>query len=579
MSRHLPAEVIVTELSDGVRYRLPLRPRGSFVWMGSLQVFGGLIGVAFLSFWIYAAGCGLFWGRRPGEPLDQPGGMSAAFMLCGVGMLGAVLWFTAQGVTRLIGHSEIELRGDTLRGLECWGPLRWGWRRSVAGLARFDVRDATMEKDSVRAYDSPGAAMKYNVIAALWETGPENEKTNQLAWGYPRSWLVPLAQELAARCQISRTEGSASTKSRRAVAVTEEALPNLSGFVEALEQPADSKIEVEELASGGRQSPEALLRGLTSPARREGAADKLATLKITVPFHSPRRRAVLTVAGDVLSVEQKKEQHTWARQQLVDIRVGRIIEHEGPDTPLLLIQPHPGEGELFRLPMQLQNEDETRWLATKLRRALRFEETHWDEPGGAFVERTEQPAGSPIVLERFGANLILTVPPGGIWGSAAQGYVVSALIAAIVAAVITSLWCLFPNSALLQTISGPFLIFLGLVELVSLACAIPQAKQRAVFQVLDDVLVVQTTVFRTTEQRWRRAGIADIRVGYHMGYLVKTSTIRGTVIDQGNLPWELQIHRENGDVVGVLAGRAAEELQWLATLLRHALDLPKHEIR
>src|SRR5262245_9006591 len=132
MSDSLPAEIIVTELPDGVRYRLPRRkPRGIAVEAVTLLM-GAVLGIGFMAFWLWAVGYHVPWH----DPFRGPDGMLLLFLGFGVWMLGMILWGLGQRATRFIGHSEIELRGGTLRAFECWGPLRWGWRRSVSGLQR-----------------------------------------------------------------------------------------------------------------------------------------------------------------------------------------------------------------------------------------------------------------------------------------------------------------------------------------------------------------------------------------------------------------------------------------------------------
>src|SRR5205085_528346 len=145
----LPPDVIVTELADGIRYRLPLRKRGGFVWMGFCHLLGGLVGIPFMSFWLYPVGYHVNWRA----PFAGSEGIQLIFMAFGLFMLTMILWVTSQGITRLIGHSEIEVRGEKLRGFECWGPLRFGWRRPLARLVRFEVRHSNLEKDAIKAYD------------------------------------------------------------------------------------------------------------------------------------------------------------------------------------------------------------------------------------------------------------------------------------------------------------------------------------------------------------------------------------------------------------------------------------------
>src|SRR4051794_9626085 len=105
MSHPLPPEVAVTELPDGVRYRLPGRPWGTPALLGLGALVGGLLGVVFLSFWLWGVGSPLL---LPGGP--QAGdGMLFVFLLLGGTMWVMSLGLAVRGVSRLVGHNEIEL--------------------------------------------------------------------------------------------------------------------------------------------------------------------------------------------------------------------------------------------------------------------------------------------------------------------------------------------------------------------------------------------------------------------------------------------------------------------------------------
>jgi hypothetical protein len=535
MNHSLPPDIVVTELADGVRYVLPTRQRGEFTSIGVVQAFGGLVGVAFTSFWIYGVGYHVPWQA----PFQEPDGLMVLFLLFGLFMFLMTLGMFARGLSRLLGHSEIELRGGALRGIERLGLLHWGWRRPVDGLRRFEVCDALREKGSVRVYATPAGAAEFNVINAVWED--DSDKPRPLAAGYPRAWLMPLANDLARRCRLA-AEPTAPRTPLPPVPVAAERLPGSVGFVELLDQPAGSKCVVEE-------TPD-------SVSFRHG-------------------KTVLTVKGDELRAQQKKifgktMSQTWHRHQLAEIRVGRIPVSEGPDTPLVVIRPHPGEGKGFVL--RCHDEDEARWLATRLRDALRLGDTHWQEPGGDFVERPEQPADSRIVVERSGEDLALTVPPTGFAHGDAAGY----LSAGFVLTLIAGVGAFFaPEGINMFSIT---LAILGILGVGCLVAAIGRARQHMQWWVVDDTLLVeQTTLYGTTHLRWPRWRVADVRVGYHVpAILAKSATLRNVMAHQhGDPRWAIHVHLENGDIVGLLDGYSAEELQWLATVLRRALRVPK----
>jgi hypothetical protein len=553
MCDRLPVEVTVTELADGARYRLPGRRWGQAALLGLGAVVGGGLGVGFLSFWLWALTCHLPANGGPGAA----DGMLLLFAVLGGWMLLMAAGLAARGLSRLVGHSEVELRGDTLRGLECWGWLRWGWRRPVAGLARFDVRDALPEERPGRVYEEARAAAEYNVITAVWDAGA-NERPMPLARGYPRDWLVPLAHDLARRCRLA-AHGDPTRPRRRAppIGVAEEPLPNQAGFVDLWEQPADSRVLVE--ANG-------------------------AELKLTLPPGAcGRRHATLAVTGDRLRFEQPGRpgggNREWTRLQLADIRVGRLIDGEGPDIFQVHIEPHPGEGNRVRL--TLGGEAEARWLATTLRRALGVPDAVGGTPA-PFLERAEPPAGCEIVQEHLPQGVRLVVPPtGGRHPDVRQyvryglGYLALALAAAGLLAALTHAGPIDVGAAGLLGALWLVPAVFGLGALGAAEEAVRRARRRAVLAVEGDTLLVeQTTLYGTRQQEWRRSRIADVRVGDTLEGRVANPRTRRAVLDRTDPTWELHIRLTGGEIVRLLDGYGAVELQWLATVLRRALPLP-----
>src|SRR5262249_24057447 len=142
-------------------------------------------------------------------------------------------------------------------------------------------------------------------------------------------------------------------------------------------------------------------------------------------------KTVLAVAAEELMVRRQKffgvQQQRWSRRQLADIRVGCIHDSDGPDTPELQIQPHPGEGTRFRLP--LRDEAEARWLATLLRRALRMPEENPPDQTCPFLERQVQPAGSRIIQDISEGKLTLAIPPAGFANSSVRYLLLCSLLA------------------------------------------------------------------------------------------------------------------------------------------------------
>src|ERR1700692_3446816 len=119
MTESLPRELIVTELPDGVRYSLPRRKAGRFTFQAGVHLLGSLlIGIPFMSFWLWGVCYHIDWQ----DILGPESGLMMMFATFGLWMLGMALWLGARGLFRWAGHSEIELRGGVLTGIE-----RLGW--------------------------------------------------------------------------------------------------------------------------------------------------------------------------------------------------------------------------------------------------------------------------------------------------------------------------------------------------------------------------------------------------------------------------------------------------------------------
>jgi len=544
MTESLPRELIVTELPDGVRYSLPRRKAGRFTFQPGVHLLGSLLlGIPFMSFWLWGVCYHIDWQ----DILRPESGMVLMFAVFGLWPLGMALCSGAGGLFRWAGHSEIELRGGVLTGIERVGWLRWSWRRRVAGLVRLDVRDAMIEQGSIRVYESAAAAVEHNTIVPIWDTDSGTEaKRSQLAPGYPRAWLLPLANDLARRCRLAAEDRADTPRPAPPIAVLAEPLPNRAGFVETLEQPARSKIAV-------LQGPENLT--VTVPSRWFG-----------------RRGAVFTVTEGELVVVRNKlfgaERRQWSRRQLADIRVGCIHDSEGPDTPELHIEPHPGEGTRFR--MALVDEAEARWLATLLRRAVGVPEAGSPAQADLFRERREQPAGSRIVCQELLGGVTLTVPPTG---SDVKKRFQCGLVAFSGAALFATLvHFVFDDTEIYYVYSG-----LGALFCVTfLVDAGNRARRHVVLTVADDRLMVrQSGLYGARQEQLPRLRIADVRVGDSLDGIAISPHTRQLARDKADPTYELQIHLRNGEIVRFLDGYGDAELQWLATVLRRALRVPE----
>jgi hypothetical protein len=531
MSDSLPPQITVTQLPDGVRYSLPSRKYGRHAARVVGPTAAAMVGLPVLSFWLWAV-AHEDHGPYPGIPV--------LFLACGGMMFVALLGLAGYSLWQLLNHSEIELRGGTLYGSERWGCLFWSWDRPVAGLRRFDVRDASRDDGSGRVYEDAGAATEFNVITPVWDLDAAADPEGpHLARGYPRAWLLPLANDLARRCRLAGDD--AVTRDLRAAApaidVVEEPLPHPAGFMEQLDQPADSAILVEPVDDA---------------------------VKLSVPASAGRfARICLVFRPGQLLVERRKpfakpEQFAWSVRQLADIRVQRHVDSDGPDSFEVHIDPHPGEGKRIRI--DVRNDAEGRWLATKLRQGLGM-----PEQPAAFLERDEQPTGSRLAIERSAQGVRIAVPPAGYAHPDVRRHFQSS-VGALAGAGAASVFILF----LLENVPPEELAFLQLLWLIPLCLlvlaigffmeGIKRAQRDALLAVIEDRLILlQTNLYGTRRQEWPRERVADIRVGdSHPN-------------EHADPVWELQIHLKIGKTVGLLDGFGDAELQWIATVLRRAL--------
>jgi hypothetical protein len=402
MTDTLPVEVSVTTQPGGVTYRLPARNVGGYRYVGlGALLFGLLLCCApLLPTWkLYLALSGQI---LPGDGLLWLGGWMLSAPMC-IGGLHLV----PIGLFILAGHSEIELHHGTLHSVESWGPISWRWERSTAELRRFYVSEGL---DALNLFSTVTIApqCKLCVITPEWkpEVGTRDPRPMWLAPGYPRSWLTALANDLARRCLQPADEPTVTAPAAPTVPVVETS-PDLSDYEELAEQPAGSAIALEESARGlrftvpplgfrhsvgwlvGSLLASLVAFGLTENIVQGGKPFGSIEVSLVVAaglwamgigfllagVNLARRRAVLSVVGDTLLVEQTNLFGTtawqWRGQQLADIFV--MLHPGSSDTPdhwELEIHPQSGAGDELHL-LGYRHPAELRWLATRLRRALR----------------------------------------------------------------------------------------------------------------------------------------------------------------------------------------------------------------
>ncbi len=196
----------MTEGADGICYRFPPRPLGAYRLMGLTLLVPGLV----LCSLPLVAVCLLLLTVAQQIPYAF-GGIGLIVVIASRKLFRVGRQISAVGLFVLAGHSEIELGKDVLAARECCGALRWAWRRSTVDLRRFLVSASLGPVNSIHG---PGAALAVvlnilfgscrgvGVLIPQWKPAVADHQLAPLwlAPGYPRSWLLAVADDLARHC-------------------------------------------------------------------------------------------------------------------------------------------------------------------------------------------------------------------------------------------------------------------------------------------------------------------------------------------------------------------------------------------
>lgn len=598
----LPPEVIVIESHNGVQYRFPprsprIRSRGWLLAAPCLILTAGVF--VFLCFAAWA----IFQG-----PVDQAFAWLFGVMVV-LPLLRLVFHGGKIGLLLARGHSEVGLRSGQLYAVERWGWLCIKWERSAADLRRLFL------SPKHGPFDFPGLLPRDReetwVILPEWRAavGKEN-KLGWLAACYPRAWLEPVAADLSRRCAVTET----------AVPVAEISSAGVEN-VSLTEQPLGSTIKVENVSDGVTLIIPPLrigigavgcflglnlflgvwIWGVSTNIFGPAGVDWMAAVGTGVGVGALlafwvaalaqfRAWTVLAVVGDSLLVRQKNlfgvKNREWSRSQVADVYVRHIAgDNDSPDQWDLRILPHPGEGTEFGL---LSNRDaaELRWLATTLRASLWLPvqgpnaqvayAVHPSIPGlfstgpaaqatvaHGFHGRAEQPEGSLVLREELShAGVRLTVPRLGMFRTSGGVlfFIGVALLAAASVALVLGLRGFFPLFGDLGWIITLVIIGVAICGVAGIVDGLQLALARAVLTAdAQSLEVTASGLFGTKHHHWPREKVTTVNVGQHPG--------------GGGMIWELQIHVKYQKHVGLLPGRDAGELQWIATVLREALGI------
>jgi hypothetical protein len=365
-------------------FDLPVRPLGRLRLLGFLLVAVGLLFV-----WTPAQALRAMLRPLPEAPPGAPPLASGLFLFpfFVAGCLPILL-----GLLVLLGRCRVEWRGGRLRVSERLGPLRFTRRLPRTPLRGLQVLAAPARGGS--GFSTGAAADPLGALVAQYEAGPRR----LVALGYPRSWLLALAEE------VGRLAGAGIGP---AVRVSAHELAGSGQAEEPAPRPAASRVTLEEWRDGLRMSvpPAGLWRGsrglflfavvwcafiavftvLATVGRLAEQAERpwmpwafvgvfwvVGLSLMAVAVNMGRRTAEIAVTNGQLRIATRglfgARQHEWLAGELTAIRAdGSGMEVN--ERPVLELQVHPRVGKRVGL-LAGRDDDELRWIASRLREAL-----------------------------------------------------------------------------------------------------------------------------------------------------------------------------------------------------------------
>jgi hypothetical protein len=367
-----------------VRFDFPPRPLGKAKLIGVV-----LIGFGILFAWSPAREV---WHTIQKWLHETPNSAEKFFSLFQLPFLIAGLVPVALGLLILFGRCRVEWRDGQLRAGEILGPLRWMRPMPRKPIRKLEVAAAT----STSGTSAPRQVENFSGLAVVFEDGSKK----LLVLGYPKDWVLGVAQEL-------KTYVGGETPAFAAAKVeVVESSPQNENDADVPDQPAGSKVRVETQVSGLHLTvpPAGLWRGskglfffallwcgfmtvfttlvVRSPSKQHG--DLWIFILFIVGFwaiglgmlaaamNMGRRTAEFVAETGRLRVEIKGlfgiKQHEWSRDEIAAIRADRS-GMEVNNRPVIELQIHPRAGKKVGL-LAGQNENELRWMATRLRRTL-----------------------------------------------------------------------------------------------------------------------------------------------------------------------------------------------------------------
>lgn len=236
-SSALPFEIEVQPLAgDGICYRLPPRNLGPMRWLAGFPILGGVITATFTGFWVFGIVSGF---AKEFGPLGWIAGL--------VGIPGFIAALGLFAIGWMIGWGRTELRyqDGVLRVIDTAGPFFRRRRTAVDVIDRFTLACAA----DIAGTDKTQAGGEYIEHLSLLTAQRTTGSPFWLAWGYPRVWLLALAEDLSRNMRLSSGDVQAAPVPVIAETPKFQSL-NTRGNVRRWEQPEGSTIELQQLRDG-----------------------------------------------------------------------------------------------------------------------------------------------------------------------------------------------------------------------------------------------------------------------------------------------------------------------------------------
>ncbi|MEM1212300.1 MAG: hypothetical protein AAGI68_08365 [Planctomycetota bacterium] len=404
----------------GTLYKFPTRPKAR-----GFGIFATLFGLAF-------AGFAAFWVSSPLQSLIAPGknaspisrAFDAVFVVFSLPFFTVGLGVLVVGLAMLLGRASVRVTRDQLIATDhLLLLLRYRRRQSLDAIRRLEVNVGTSSTNGGPKKPMEGFAVLTAETEELAQAKSAKRKPKGgfrallrgvIAWGYPRDWLRPLADELAEICNAESHRSLIADDENAPVGVIETVGSDDPDLDEAGEpyvptRPLDATADVTELHPGlsiklpprgirkagkgmfgfavmwlGFMAVFTSLGGSGFYSSAQGVWPIVGITAFLALFwaiglgvllaalNAGKRRGVIDAIGDTLLVTKqslfKPKQFEWTADQLDDLRLGPTgTEVNGKPINCLLVTPKDGK------PVKLfaeRDDEELKWLAALLRREL-----------------------------------------------------------------------------------------------------------------------------------------------------------------------------------------------------------------